>query len=238
MLLALTAAFATSSASAGERIFAFSYGYGSVPKGGIEVENYNTVDIPEAGDTSWKHQVELEYGLTDRLEGGLYLVTANTGDGPLSFAGWKARLKYRFGAEGVGAIDPAVYFEYVASPNFDEHALEAKLILGKDIKRFRSALNLEYVFEFGGEELVHEIEPTLGLGFKVAKPLVLGVEAVGEIEFVGDELEGPRAWAGPSAHLAGEGGKLWWTVSALAPVAGDAAEDKGWIVRSLVAVNL
>lgn len=238
MLLALVAAFTTSSASAGERIFAFSYGYGTVPKGGIEVENYNTAAIPEEGDVSWKHQAELEYGLTDRLEGGLYLVTENAGGGPIAFSGWKARLKYRFGAEGVGAVDPALYFEYIGSPNFDEHALEVKFILGKDINRFRSALNVEYKFEFGGDELVHEIAPSLGLGFKVAKPLVLGLEVVSELEFVGEEVEGPRAWAGPTVHLAGEGGKLWWTLSALAPVAGDAAEDKGWMVRSLVAVNL
>lgn len=234
----LSLLLALSPALAGERVFAFSYGYGTVPKGGIEVENYNTASIAESGDVSWKHQGELEYGITDRLEGGLYLVSESAGSGPITFSAWKARLKYRFGAEGVGAVDPALYFEYVGSPNLDEHALETKFILGKEVKRLRTALNVEYKFEFGGADLVHEISPSLGLGFKVAKPLILGLEAVGEIEFVGDEMEGPRVWAGPTAHLAGEGGKLWWTLAALAPVGGDAATDKGWVVRSLVAVNL
>lgn len=225
-------------ASAGERTFAFSYGYGTVPKGGVEVETYTTVKLPEDAAPAWEHQLELEYGITDRLEGGLYLVATNTGEEPLAFSKWKGRLKYRFGAEGVAPIDVAAYLEYQGSPTFEEHAFEAKLILAKDVKRFRSALNVEYKLELEHGEVVHELEPALGLGLRIARPLVLGVESKLELEVEGAEVEGPLAWAGPTVHLSGEGGKLWWTVSALAPLGEESAEHGGWVVRSLLALNL
>ncbi len=232
LLLSLNAAHA------GERVFAWSYGYGTVPKGGVEVETYTTVKIFEDALPAWEHQGELEYGITDRLEGGLYLVGANEGAGPVSFKAWKARLKYRFGAEGVGPVDAAAYVEYIGSPDLDEHGFEAKLILGKDIKRFRSAINVEYKLELEGEGVKHEIEPTFGLGVRVGKPVIIGVEGVGEVVLEGGAIEGPFGWVGPTVHLSGEGGKVWWTLSALAPIGADSAADGGWKVRSLVAINL
>ena len=225
-------------AAAGERVFAFSYGYGNVPQGGVELEQYTTASLPPGVDPTWKHQTELEYGITDRLEGGLYLVAENLGAGPLVFDGFKGRLKYRFGSQGVAPIDVAAYLEYIGSPDLKEHGAEAKLILGKDLERFHGAFNLEYKLEFGEGELKHEVEPALGLGYAPVPSFVLGAEAKGGVELEEGELEGPLFWAGPMVHLAGEGGKLWWTFAALAPLGSEAADADGWVLRSLVAVNL
>lgn len=222
-------------ALAGERTFAHSYGYGTLPKGGVEVEHYATVSLPEGVDPAWEHQIELEYGITDRLEGGLYVVGEQAGEGPFTYSAWKARLRYRFGSAGVGIIDPAIYLEYIGSPTFEEHGIEAKLILEKDVQKLVTALNLEYKVEFGEGEIEHEIEPTLGAGYRITPAFTLGVEGKVEIEPAEGEV---LAFVGPSVHLAGEGGKLWWTVAALAPIGEEAAEHDGVIVRSLVALNL
>lgn len=223
------------SALAGERIFAFSYGYGTVPKGGVEVEHYATVANPEGGLPAWAHQVELEYGITDRLEAGLYVVAEQDGGGPLAYAAHKARLKYRFGAAGVAPVDLAAYLEYEGAASLEAHAVEAKLIVEKDAGPVVAALNLEYVAAFEGGEVEHEIEPTLGIAWHPVGAFALGAEGVMEIEPAEGEVLG---FAGPSVHLAGEGGRLWWTLAALAPIGEEAREHDGVIVRSLLALNL
>lgn len=226
-------------ALAGERTFAFSYGYGTVPQGGVEVEHYATAKLEEDGESlDWEHQIELEYGITDRLESGLYFVAGQTGEGPFSYRGFKARLRYRLGNEGVGPIDPALYLEYVGSPTFQEHGIEAKVILAKKISLVEIALNLEYVVELSDEGVAHELEPTLGVGVHVAPWAIVGVESMTELEWEGGEMGGPFEWAGPSLHLAGEGGKMWMTLAGLVGVTEETRADHGFMVRSLVAVNL
>jgi hypothetical protein len=233
MILAL---LLSPAAFAGERLFGFSYGYGTVPRGGVEVEHYATAE-EEAGRINWEHQIELEYGITDKLEAGLYVVAEQPGGGALSFAGYKARLRYRLGAQGVGPVDAALYLEYIGSPSFDEHGIEAKVILAKTVGSFEAAFNAEYKATFG-TALVQEIEPSLGLGYHLDPHVFVGAEARNEIEWEGGEPPGVFLWAGPTVHLAGEGGKVWWTVTALFATTGDTRDDHAYIVRSLVAINL
>lgn len=227
-------------ANAGERVFAFSYGYGTVPKGGVEVEHYGTAYGKNGGDDIfWEHQIELEYGITDRLEAGLYVVGGQWNDEPMAFRAYKGRLRYRFGSEGVAPIDSGIYFEYIGSPTFDSHGVEAKVLLAKHVGKFTSALNVEYEVEFEADgSVVQELEPTLGAGVYLTPGVVVGAEGMVETYFREDGIRGPFAWAGPSVHLSGEGGKLWWTLSALFPVTGTTMEQQGMVGRSLIAINL
>lgn len=237
MLLSLLALLAP--AFAGERTFAFSYGYGTVPKGGVEVEHYTTMKLEGDGETlGWEHQVELEYGITDRLEAGLYFVGRQTGGGPLSYRGFKARGRYRLGNEGVGPVDTGLYLEYISSPTFTSNAVEAKVILAKKFSRFESALNVEYKVEFSEDGVLHEFEPTCGIGLYLAPAVVVGLESKTEIFWEGGGRAGPYEWAGPSLHLAGEGGKLWVTLAGLVGVTEATRAKNGFLIRSLVAVNL
>ena len=233
MTLLLLSAFP---AFAGERLFGFSYGYGTVPKGGVEVEQYATAE-EEGGGIGWQHQVEVEYGITDTLEGGLYMVAEQSDGGSLAFAGYKARLRYRLGAQGVGPVDTALYLEYIGSPSFDTHGVEAKVILAKTIGKFDAAFNAEYAVSLG-EVIVHEVEPTLGLGYHITPSFLLGAEVRSEIEAEGDQAPGVFLWAGPTFHLAGVGGKIWWTNSLLLAATDDTRGDHAYIYRSLLAVNL
>lgn len=226
-------------ASAGERVFAWSYGYGTVPKGGVEVEHYATAHGKDGGENVfWEHQIELEYGVTDRLEAGLYVVGGQWNDEPMAFRAYKGRLRYRFGSEGVAPVDTNIYLEYIGSPTFDSHGVEGKLILAKHVGRFTSALNVEYEVEVERDAIAQELEPTLGAGWYVTPGFLVGAEGRFETYFLETGLRGPFLWAGPSVHLSGEGGKLWWTLSALFPATGATMEQQGVVARSLVAVNL
>src|SRR5690242_2296197 len=100
------AALAPAAASATPRPLPFTYMHETSPKGDTEVEQYVDLSPVKAlsfeGDLKWEPryvlQTEFEYGLTDRLELGLYLQLANApgetpGSAPLYFDGIKQRLR-------------------------------------------------------------------------------------------------------------------------------------------------
>lgn len=225
-------------ANAGERVFAYAYGYGTVPKGGVEVEQYTSAYGKDGSSKYfWEHQTELEYGITDKLEAGLYLVTGSWEDEPLEYRGFKGRLRYRFGNAGGTPFGVNAYAEYIGRPSFEEHGVELKAIFAGEVKRFEWAFNAEYKVEFGSGT-VHELEPTFGAGIHVRPWFVVGMEGKVEAYFSDSGIKGPYAFVGPSVHLAGQGGKLWWTLAAIAPITPLTMEEEGVQVRSLVAVNL
>jgi len=227
-------------AHAGERFLAWSYGVDTVPQGEIEVEHYATVEthhedgalVPE-----WKHQIELEYGVTNALEAGLYVVGAQTGDAAFSFSGYKARLRYRFWPISTRPFELAAYLEYVGSPTFEEHEAEAKLIFSHEGEKIRAALNLTGEFGFEQGTLTPALEPTLGLAWRATSHLAVGLEGKTETVFA-EEVEGPMFWAGPTVHLAGQGGRLWWTLSSLFALSDTTREDAEVEARSLLGINL
>jgi hypothetical protein len=98
---------------ANPRPFPFSYTYPTVAPGHLEVEQYVDI-IPirverELADGTvegvirprFQLQTELELGITDKLELGLYLVfEQGPGDSPLRFRGVKQRVRYRLFEQG------------------------------------------------------------------------------------------------------------------------------------------
>src|SRR3954471_9855308 len=97
---------------ANPRPLPFTYPYETLPAEEAEIEQYvdltpvrviDTAD-PSGKATTWDQQyalqTELEYGITDRLELGLYLVFANDAGGPLAFDGLKQRLRLRLAEQG------------------------------------------------------------------------------------------------------------------------------------------
>ncbi|HWL88050.1 MAG TPA: hypothetical protein VNO21_19740, partial [Polyangiaceae bacterium] len=107
----------------------FTYSYDTLGEGEIELEQYADV-IPlkalnaGSGTPQWygatQFQTEFEYGITDRLELGLYITyaprasealvnTATTIEG----TGSKQRLRLRLVDEGVWPVDVALYGEIV-----------------------------------------------------------------------------------------------------------------------------
>lgn len=227
-------------ANAGERFFAWSYGAATVPVGEVELEPISTVEThAEDGATvaEWTHEVELEYGITPALEAGFYLVTSQEGDAPLTFSGYKGRLRYRFWPIGTRGVDLAAYLEYVGSPTFSEHTIEAKVIVAHEGKKLRASLNVTGEFEVAEGGVEPTLEPTAGVAWRISPNVAVGAEGKLEATF-GDTLEGPFIWAGPTLHLAGKDAAVWWTVSALVGLTGPSREDATVEARSMVGIDL
>lgn len=221
------------SASANPRALPFTYPYETLGKGEFEVEQFVDVTPSLALSSStgkpanlalFLFQTEFEYGLTDRLELGLYFQFApSTGDGfagagALGSTGAKQRLRYRIGREGQLPIDMSVYGELTETDR--EFEIEAKLNLQKRFGNLRVMTNLwaEYELYYDGRrEWV--INPTLGATYQVLPEFSAGVESWVRAEFPEQDAPavrpfglGPHAYVGP-AFMANFG-RLWWTVGA------------------------
>jgi hypothetical protein len=158
----LLVAAASRAAHATPRPLPYTYIYETLPAGSAEIELYTDL-VPLrvsdlAGNPAWtlgaQFQTEIEYGVTDRLELGLYLDFAPTNPAFSNLptmpegTGVKQRLRYRFADAGVWPVDLAVYGELVELTNLFE--VEAKVILQRRVGPFRFAANLwferEWVF--------------------------------------------------------------------------------------------
>lgn len=259
LLISGAAALTARSAHANPRPLPFTYIYETLPHGEAEVELYTDLTpqrlLNADGNPGWhlasQFQVEIEYGITDRLELGLYLTlqpvdtdfpgAPDIGEGN----GVKQRLRYRFADAGVWPVDVAVYGEL--SENQREIELEGKVILQRRLGDFRVAANLwaerEYYFA-GGSAWV--LNPAAGVVWEKSFTIQPGIEywMHAEIEH-GDFSLGPDHFLGPTAIL--QFGKVWWSTGAYVhlnrvhtpvPVAGAEGDPFGPVwVRTIVGIS-
>jgi hypothetical protein len=214
----------------------FTYVYETLPQGEGEIEQYVDLTPVKAlsvstGNPVWyaasQFQTEYEYGITDRLELGLYVTVAPTVYNnlvPTSTAtltegtGLKERLRYRIADEGVLPVDIALYGEVVESDL--ELEFEGKIILQKRFGSLRIAANLwaEEEYEYAANAYDTVLNPTLGATYQVTPVLHLGVEGWmrGEWPDVAPPSRpfalGPHEFVGPTVML--QFGRLWWTTGA------------------------
>ena len=198
----------TFSASAGERHFAFSYETTTAAKGEIELENWITWESRRGnGDNTnlWKFRHEIEIGLTDRLQLGLYLANWNLRNDAMHnnsvrYESTSAELIYRMSHPTTDPLGSALYFEVGGGP--DSFALEGKLLLQKNIGKFIVAWNGVIEAEWAGRGL-HErtgnIEQTFGVSYQVTPSFSAGGELVHEVSFDDWSKSGPNIlFAGPN----------------------------------------
>jgi hypothetical protein len=214
-LLVSAVAFAT------PRPLPFTYGTDSLATGNIELEQF--VDMtpvrPEAGDgfSPWVQLItEVEVGITDKLELGLYYqALAEPGDGLVAFDGIKQRLRYRLADLGEWPIDVAFYAE--VAEMHDELELEGKVLLQRRFGRARVMVNLwaerEFHYSGGGAWVLN---PTAGAVYEVRPWFQVGIEAWvhGELGVTGETPgfnEDFHGFVGPTFMVAV--GNLWWSVA-------------------------
>jgi hypothetical protein len=233
-LAAALAALATAAtARANPRPLPYTYIYETLPEGEAEVELYTDLApirlVNEGGAPAWylasQFQTEIEYGLTDRLELGLYVTTAVFDPGVM-FApslpegtGVKQRLRYRFGDAGRWPIDLAVYGE--VTENQQEIELEGKIILQRRLGPLRLAANAwverEYYFNSPNEWVLN---PTAGVVFEKSALIQPGIEYWMHAEHSdgGGWGLGAQHYLGPTVIL--QFGKIWWSNGAYVRING------------------
>ena len=216
-----------SNANANPRPLPFTYIYETLSEGDAEIEQYVDMTPVRAysasGNRTWfaasQYQTEFEYGITDRLELGLY-VTFVPSDSAYSLTptlpegnGVKQRLRYRLGETGQWPLDIALYGEL--SENQREVEVEAKIILQRHIGRLRVVANAWAEREFyfnGNREWV--LNPTAGAVFEITPSVQPGIEYWMRAEYPDGSAPrvfnlGPNHFLGPTILL--QFGKLWWS---------------------------
>jgi hypothetical protein len=222
-------------AEANPRPLPFTYPYETLPQGSAEIEQYvdaTWVHIPKdttpgAGLTfapNYQVQTELEYGITDHLEFGAYLVWTQPAspEPAMTFEGTKFRLRYRIGEEGDLPVDVALYLE--GAVFHDEYELEEKVILSKRFGALKVLANLwiEQEYERSRGNVAQVVNPTIGVTYQVTPVLHLGAEywargllhsdaAAGTVDRFND---GIHHFVGPALSL--NFGRVWWSLGAYA----------------------
>jgi hypothetical protein len=149
-----------------------------VPEGQVEFEYWLLPEFPDGGgSTEIASQYELEFGLPNRFQIDLYVVSHQTGnDGPSVFDEKKFEVRHALADWGVIWGNPTVYLEWAARDQASD-AVEAKLLLGDELApRWHWGSNLVYEAETGGDR-EHNYEWTGGISYTVSdEKLSIGAE--------------------------------------------------------------
>jgi len=231
------ALFTTLQAKATPHPLPFNYPYATLPQGTAEIETYadftpDRVYADPAGDPTqgrlWEPryylQIESEFGITDRTEGAFYIAAQgepqNGGSNAFSLDGFKWRVRHRFVEAGKWPVDVGVYLELETM--HDEIALEEKLLLEKQVGRFRFDVNLwieealTRPFDDAQRQLEFIINPTAGFTYQVTPAFHLGLEywARGRLDVSSSDPDYPSErvtnFFGPTIH--GNFGRAWVTL--------------------------
>jgi hypothetical protein len=218
-------AVAAGTAHATPRPLPFTYIYETLPAGSAEVELYTDLTplhlVDSGGTPVWylasQFQAEIEYGITDRLELGLYLDLSPSDPSVPNLpvmpegTGVKQRLRYRFADAGQWPVDVAVYGELVELQQ--ELEIEAKVILQRRVGLFRFAANAwverEYYYSGAREWALH---PTAGVVFEKWISVQPGIEYWMHGDLNGTEVENGDHFLGPTCLV--QFGKIWWSTGA------------------------
>lgn len=236
---------------ANERKFSYTYETATMPQGQVELEAWNTLRHgKENFYQALDQRLELEFGITNKLQGALYLNSrsenylAKDKDGKFiadgdylkleqkhAFKGFSFELKHQLMNSNLNPFGFAYYTEIGVQTK--ELELEGKLLFDKSFGKWTTALNLEgeaeleYEVESEGNETETELEAeafkwgaNLGLSYALSPRQGFGIES--RLHKVSEEDEQEVAvFAGPSWNFAGE---KWWGVVSVLPQIGSKTE--------------
>src|SRR5579862_2378689 len=173
-------------AEADDRKFTYSYEAKTLPKGSWELEQWATLqEGKEAGRWSTLLlRTELEYGLTDQLNGSIYLnstyqanhdVPGENDAHDFGFESMSTEWKYKLTEPSVDPIGGLLYEELKFSN--DQYEIETKLVLSKEVGPFTFAYNFVWEAVLSRSPAAassplwtweHELSNTLGASFEMS----------------------------------------------------------------------
>lgn len=230
--LTVLAGLAATSARATERRFSYTYETGVLPAGQMEIETWSTWHYGrDKFYNRFDERLELEAGLTDRLQTALYFnYSGLTQDQDVGservrtttseFQGLSSEWKLQLSNPVADIIGSALYFELAAG--LTEAEIEAKILLDKRMGNVLAALNIigELEWEFADIQTVTEtvLETDVALGYFVTPKLLIGGEARTHTEVVDGAWEHSVLFAGATVSYAQD---RWWFAASYLPQIGN-----------------
>jgi hypothetical protein len=194
---------------ADRRYYGETYNQQTSPPGGFDLELWSTLHQASKNGAEaqlWRHQVELETGITTHWDVALYNVFDAVQGQSTQYQATKIETRYRLSDYGQWFVDPVLYFEMRKEWTEDKpFAMEGKFILGKDVGPLNLALNGLYEIELipngGGQE--HEIGYAAGASYELTPWVRLGGELFGDWTRAADTGHwASEHYAGPALSLA------------------------------------
>ena len=216
--------------NATERLFTYTYEPETMPKGGLESEQWVTsrvgrnAAVGQQDFSRWEFRQELEYGVTDNYTLSLYLNESfehyrepETGDGHshFQFDGVSLENKYLVLNPTDHAVGLALYLEPRVAG--DEAELEEKVILGQRHGNWKWAFNLTHATEWTDDyrETEGEVEGSVGLTYSLSPRWSIGLEARDHNELPNYSVwENTAVYVGPVVSYRRE---QWWAALTVMP---------------------
>ncbi|MHC5003274.1 MAG: DUF6662 family protein [Planctomycetota bacterium] len=210
-----------SPADADQRRFAYLYESTTHPVGEVEYEQWITWKTHKAIDSRFDRvdfRHEIEFGVTDNLQLGIYLSDwryerGNTVDDGAEWRNVAVEAILALTDPVTDPIGSALYGEVKIGDQL--MALEGKLILQKNLGKWVFAWNGTVEAEWEGsnyDEDKGEFEQTLGASYQFTPELLAGVELLHEIEYDDwSEWEDHVVYLGPNISYRTE---TWWITAA------------------------
>jgi len=160
-----------------QRYYVWTYGDQMMEKGESELEIYSSYYDYSDSYNKLKQYIELEVGMNDRLDAGVYFRYSQPEEGTgggVTFDGYKLKIRWRLFRPDKVKLNPILYFESYMDPDFTMTKLEHKLILTKDFGNLNLAFNPTIEFEMEENELEFEIYSAFS--YRLNPVLRLGLE--------------------------------------------------------------
>lgn len=224
------AALSLGTALATERSFTYTYEPETMPKGGMEYEQWVTLRagrntaVGQQDYNRWELRHELEYGVTDNYTLSLYFNESlehfhdpveQRSHSRFHFDGVSLENKYLVLNPAEKPVGLALYLE----PRFagDEAELEQKIILGQRYGDWKWAFNLTHATEWFDDlhQTEGEVEASLGITRALGTHWSLGLEARDHNELPDYSLwENTALYIGPVLAYKQE---KWWAALTVMP---------------------
>jgi hypothetical protein len=229
--------FLSTSMFAGVRHFTFLYEAPTSPPGSVELEN--TVTWAHGADFNDAFlREELEIGITDHLQLGLYpLDWSHQSDGEFHYDGGAVELIYNLTNPVVDPVGLSLYQEISAGRRHLES--ESKLIAQKNFGRwivdYNATLEAEWD-EKGLSEQSGELQQALGTSYEISPRLSVGLEFLHEFVFPEwrDDEKVRNVFIGPNVSYRRH--EWFVTVTALAQ-ATDTSDEPNFQLQTIFGVG-